>query len=432
MNKINILHITAHLGGGVGTVLSKVALGRKENQSPIEDVFICLEPPEKKETISAMRAGGLEVHVCPDEFDIKHLIQNADIVQLEWWQHPLLAQFMCENTIKARLIVWSHTSGLSYPDIPLKFVYTPHTFLFTSPVSHKNITRTDKIDTVHSSGGFDNIPMTLRPPKEGSLNYSYLGAPNFSKLHPRIADFLTAVRTPGFRVDFFGDAEANPKLRTPNMMDKIILRGFTTEPISILMKSDILVYLLNPDHYGTTENALLEAMAAGVVPVVFNNPVEASIVKHKITGMIVDSPKAFANAIAFLNDDRNALQNMAQATSKDVRERFPLEKTIQCLDAHYRRLMLEEKESFDFSSVFGKTPHEWFLSCIGKYYRYFIAGSDNALRTARLLHPVLYEQSKSSAFQFFKYFPHDKTLEQWANMLQEDLQYENDQIEGIK
>lgn len=432
MIKINVLHITAHLGGGVGTVLSKVALGRKEDQSQIDDVFICLEAPEKKETVSVMRAGSVEVHICPNELELKHLLQDADIVQLEWWHHPLLAKFLCENTIKARLIVWSHTSGLSYPDIPLKFVYTPHTFLFTSPVSHKNIARTDKIDTVHSSGGFDNIPMTLRPLKEGNLKYSYLGAPNFSKLHPRIVDFLTAVRTPGFRVDFFGDAEANPKLQTPDFADKIILRGFTTDPISVLMKSDILVYLLNPDHYGTTENALLEAMAAGVVPVVFNNPVEASIVKHKITGMIVDSPKAFADAIAFLNDDRNSLQNMAQATSKDIRDRFPLEKTIQGLDAHYQRLMLEEKKSFDFSSVFGNTPHEWFLSCMGKYLKYFTANSDKDMRPARLLHPVLYEQSKSSAFQFFKYFPNDKALEHWANMLQEDLQYENKQIEDIK
>ena len=424
MNKIKILHITAHLGGGVGTVLSKVSLGRKKNQSTIEDIFICLEAPEKQETVSAMCAEGIEVHVCPNESDIKHFIQNADIVQLEWWQHPLLAQFMSENKIKARLIVWSHTSGLSYPDIPLKFVYTPHTFLFTSPVSHQHITRTEKIDTVHSSGGFANIPLTPRPLKDGILNYSYLGAPNFSKLHPRIADFLTTVRTPGFKVDFFGDAEANPKLRTADMADKIILRGFTTDPVSVLMKSDILVYLLNPDHYGTTENALLEAMAAGVVPVVFNNPVEASIVKHRLTGMIVDSPHAFAEAIVFLNNDRSALQNMAQAASKDIRERFSLEKTIQGLDTHYRRLMREEKKSFDFSSVFGNTPHEWFLSCIGKYLKYFTVDSDKDLRVARLLHPVLYEQSKSSAFQFFKYFPYDKTLERWANMLTNDLRHD--------
>ena len=35
---------------------------------------------------------------------------------------------------------------------------------------------------------------------------------------------------------------------------------------------DIFAYPLNPNHYGTAEQVLQEAMAAGVVPVVFNNP----------------------------------------------------------------------------------------------------------------------------------------------------------------
>jgi L-malate glycosyltransferase len=422
---MKVLHITAHLGGGVGRVLSRVSMARKKGGSDVTDSFICLEPPEKKETVSSMHEAGIEVFICPDSSQIDRLIAESDIVQLEWWHHPLLARFICENTIPARLIVWSHTSGLSYPDIPLKFVYMPHSFLFTSPVSHQNVRRAGGIDTVHSSGGFEDIPLNERRLKKGDLTYSYLGAPNFSKLHPQIADFLGAVHTPGFRVQFFGDANANPKLLSTRLADKIVLRGFTSNPDSVLMESDVLIYLLNPDHYGTTENALLEAMAAGVVPVVLNNPVEASIVKHNVMGMIVDSAESFADAIAFLNQNRGALRNMARAASKAIRERFPLGKTIQGLDAHYRMIMKEEKSLFTFSSVFGSCPHEWFLSCIGKYGKYFTTEPGDGLRHERLQHPVLYEQSKSSAFQFFNYFPQDKMLERWVSMLREDLHHEN-------
>lgn len=425
MKNIKVLHITSHLGGGVGTVLSKISIARRKDRSCVEDVFLCLEPPEKEGTVSEMRMNGIDVHVCPEESHIKHLIDDADIVQLEWWHHPLLAAFMCNNTIKARLAVWSHTSGLSYPVIPREFVYTPHVFLFTSPVSHQDIERTADIDTVHSSGGFDGIPLIDRPVKKGNLSFSYLGAPNFSKLHPHIADFLNAVNIQNFQVNFFGDADANPKLRSPRFAGKIVLRGFTTTPVKVLAESDILIYLLNPDHYGTTENAILEAMAAGVVPVVLNNPVESYIVRHKATGMVVDSPEAFAGAISFLNNKRDILQKMSTEACEDIRARFPLEKTIMGLDTHYQRLMLKEKMVFNFSSVFGSTPHEWFLSCIGKYVRFFTSAQDITLRNARLQHPVLYERSKSSAFQFFKYFPQDKELERWVSMLQEDLSYEN-------
>ena len=422
---MKVLHITAHLGGGVGRVLSSVSIARKKAASSVTDSYICLEPPEKKETVFSMREAGVEVFICPDSAQIDRLIAESDIVQLEWWHHPLLARFISEHTITARLIVWSHTSGLSYPDIPSEFVYLPHSFLFTSPVSHRNIKRGGSIDTVHSSGGFEDIPLNERPLKKSDLIYSYLGAPNFSKLHPQIADFLTAVHTPRFRVQFFGDAEANPKLLSSQLTDKMVHRGFTSDPNSVLMESDILIYLLNPDHYGTTENALLEAMAAGVVPVVLNNPVESSIVKHNVTGMIVDSPESFADAIAFLNQNRNALRHMAQAAAKDIRERFPLEKTIQGLDAHYQMMINEERDTFTFSSILGSCPHEWFLSCIGKYGKYFTVDSGDVLRHERLRHPVLYEQSKSSAFQFFKYFPQDKLLERWVNMLREDLRHEN-------
>jgi L-malate glycosyltransferase len=418
---MNVLHITAHLGGGVGRVLSRVSITRKKTGSGVIDSFICLEPPEKKETTDHMCQEGVEVHICPNKLEINRLITQADVVQLEWWHHPILAAFSCENPINARLIVWAHTSGLSYPDIPLNFVFAPHAFLFTSPVSHPNIKRADHIGTVQSSGGFEDIPHIERPLKTGHLTYSYLGTPNFSKLHPRIADFLKPVKIPGFRVSFYGDADANPWLRSPHLADTIILRGFTSNPNTVLAETDILIYLLNPDHYGTTENALLEAMAAGVVPIVLNNPVEASIVKHQVTGMVVNSPQELAKAIAFLDQHKNALQTMARAAAEDIRKRFPLTKTIQGLDAHYQTLMKEEKKLFNLSSIFGSSPHEWFLSCAGKHRKYFALDSSQDLRHERLQHPVLYEASKSSVFQFFKYFSQDKTLEKWVRTLREDL-----------
>jgi L-malate glycosyltransferase len=142
-----------------------------------------------------------------------------------------------------------------------------------------------------------------------------------------------------------------------------------------------------------------------------------------VRGMIVDSVESFGEAIASLDRDRVNLRNMAQAASKDIRERFSLEKTILGLDTHYEYIMKEEKKAFNFSSVFGSSPDKWFLSCIGKYGKYFSADLGSGLRQERLRHHVLYEQSKSSVFQFFKYYPQDKALERWANMLGDDLRY---------
>ena len=51
---MKVLHLTAHLGGGVGRVLSRVAQLRRKSGSDIKDIFLCLEPPEKGQFIDAL------------------------------------------------------------------------------------------------------------------------------------------------------------------------------------------------------------------------------------------------------------------------------------------------------------------------------------------------------------------------------------------
>jgi len=181
------------------------------------------------------------------------------------------------------------------------------------------------------------------------------------------------------------------------------------------------VYLLNPNHYGTTENALLEAMACGAVPVVLNNPIEMSIVQNGRTGLVVDSPESFARAISLLNRDPEARRRMGEAARADVLSRFSLETTAQQLNGHYRRVMDMAKRDMDFAFVFGSTPSDWFLSCLGSSQLLFDDPDGCGHRDERLQHPVLYERTKSSAFHFLHYFPDDARLRKWATLLEDDL-----------
>ena len=71
--------------------------------------------------------------------------------------------------------------------------------------------------------------------------------------------------------------------------DRIHFGGQTAEPAAALSGADIFFYPLQPDHYGTAENALVEAMSLGLVPVVLNNPAEMAIVRHGETGFVARS-----------------------------------------------------------------------------------------------------------------------------------------------
>lgn len=424
-----VLHITAHIGGGVGRVITNVAFFRKATHSEIEDVIVCLEPPHKAEVITKLRNAGVVVEVAPSSEKLDQLIESADIIQLEWWNHPILAQWLSSReSIFTRLVIWTHTSGLHYPAIPSSFISLPHAFLFTTPVSLSRCDRStsNTVDVVPSSGGFNDLPPFQRNFSKQTLCYGYTGTLNPAKLHPRIDGFIEAVDVPGFSVEFYGYPNPHPALDmktidNPVLASRVHLHGFTNHLYEVLQNMDIFVYILNPTHYGTTENGLLEAMACGVVPVVLNNPIESSIVKNGETGIIVDSPAAFALAIKRLNDDPQLRRRMSEAASDDVRSRFSIDVTERKLREHYQRLLHKPKRRFDFKNIFGSTPWEWFSSCLGEYKSLFSLQNMDASRQERLKHPVFYEKSKGSIFQFRHYYPDDPMLKLWSEILEDDI-----------
>ena len=56
-----VLHITTHMGGGVGKVLSGVAAYAARTRAGWRHRILLLEPPEKTNFIDACRADGVEI-----------------------------------------------------------------------------------------------------------------------------------------------------------------------------------------------------------------------------------------------------------------------------------------------------------------------------------------------------------------------------------
>lgn len=394
---INVLHITPHLGGGVGRVLGKVAQRRKA------DRFICLEEPK-----SLAGFNGIDIKVSGDIDYILEEIDKCDILQLEWWHHPAMAKLFMGRSFTARTVIWCHTSGLHYPTIPSKLIKAPNAFLFTCTASTD-----DPAQVVNSSGGFNDIPVTVRESDGHNLRYGYIGSLNKSKIHPHIEQYLDAVDDPFFSVDFWGDHTVNPNFYLKS--SKISMRRFSANPVGVLSCMDVFVYLLNPTHYGTTENALLEAMASSVVPVVLNNKVESNIVKDGETGIVISTPSEFAAAIKRLNTDHAYRTRLAHNARDYVRKHYSLDSTVEKLERVYANVMGQNRFSVCFDCIFGSTPEEIFYSCTGKYKDVMWGDSKE-----RIKHRVLYEDSKSSPIQFNKYFPESKEIQCIVDMLNKD------------
>lgn len=428
MNRRRLLHITAHLGGGVGKVLSRLAAESARRGDGWTHVIACLEAPEKSQFVDHAQAHGAEVLVCPDPATLAARIAAADIVQLEWWHHPKVAAWMGGDPWPAmRLVVWSHVSGLSPPEIPPEFAALPHRFLFTSPCSweHPRLAALDgetrrRIDAVFSSGGFDDLPPPPRRDPQAPVKVGYIGTLNYAKLHPDLLDYLAAVRLPGFRLSMVGDPVTADGLmaeaKARGLAGRLHPLGYSTQVVEQLAAFDLLAYPLNPRHYGTTENALLEAMAMGVVPVVLDNPAERHLVRQGETGLIVDSPRAFADAIQYLAENPDERQRLSANAARAIRQDFAVGRTADRLHAHYQALLAEPKRGFDFKAVFGAEPADWFRACQGGEAWRFPDGA-----TAEPLPPgphCLYERTKSSVFHYRDCFPQDARLARWAGRLE--------------
>jgi len=353
---MKILHITPHLGGGIGKVLSElVKQSIKTNdvnhiEHHIEHQIMCLEQPEKLQFIEEINKYGKKVIICPSIQEQIYLINDADIVQLELFDSHGINKGKSQsikylhdsnsplNNLPIRFIIWYHNNGLYDKFLPYELVEKSHKFLFTSQCSFENkrlITKFESkinesnLNTVFASGGFNNIPFT-EVLYDSSARFCCFKQLNPAKLHPDIDSYLKCLHS-------------NYKIK--------IFENFVPDIIEELKSTNVVIYLLNPKHFGCSENLLLECMAMGIIPIVFNNPAERYIVENGKTGFIVNDITEFKNVICFLYKNMSERYKIGLNAAKSVRERFSVKKTEDGLNHHYNELMQINKEKIDFSLI---------------------------------------------------------------------------------
>lgn len=422
---MKILHLTPHLGGGVGRALAGLV---KYSDQSIHREILCLEIPEKKSVLDEIENLGCFVHIAPSIEKTIKLISGADIIQIEWWNHPALIKFLVSiSKIKMRLVIWSHVSGLFSPTIPKGLIKHSKSFVFTSASSLgigylKNLPKNekDKLNVISSSGDFDNFKFIDRNPC--SFNIGYIGTLSFSKLHPDYIEFIAGIEKEDFPVKLIGDISNKKSLLAQcnqrKLDDLISFLGFVNPVSDLLPAIDVLAYILNPFHYGTNENALLEAMASGIVPIVLDNPSELKIVQDLQTGLVVKNPLEFKNAIIWLKKNPDEKRRISKQASKYVNEKFHPARSAESFKNIYKDVFCQNKTEINFESIFGHEPHQWFLSCqLNKNYFLGLSGKEKISNYEKY---GLLENSKGSVYHFYKFFPEDLALKKWTEKLNED------------
>jgi glycosyltransferase involved in cell wall biosynthesis len=319
---MRILHVAVHLGGGIGKAHAAIA---RELPRGVEQTFLLLEEPIDRRHVDAIGRRGANVIVERNPARIRALVLQADIVQFEYWGHPLLNKYAHFGFLPGvKTVCWSHVSGLFPPALPTflavdRLVLTSDISLPVVPWAVRSRT------TVINSGfGFAGMRSHSRPPRRKPA-IAYLGTVDFKKLHRGIFDAVDAFDDDMAPVTLWGHispdvAACAAAMRHP---ERVKLRGHTLDPVSALLEADIFFYPLRRDHYGTAENALVEAMSMGLAPVVLDNPAETKIVAHGKSGFVANTIDECVSCLRRLVQAPSLREEMGASAAREAKTKSP-------------------------------------------------------------------------------------------------------------
>ena len=300
---MRILHVTPHLGGGVGKAHAALSAVLPEI---VQQTFVLLETPRDRRYVDMVEAAGARVLTAANLAHVASLARESDIVQFEFWNHPRMFECLAWAEFPAmRSVFWSHISGIARPLIQpalmaeaARFVFTTEASLASASVAALRRKMHKKVSVINSGFGFPNAPPRIARGRVPGI--SYLGTVDFVKMHPGFFDAIDALGDDSVRVAVWGEVDpqgavaARAKaMRYPNRVE---FMGPTSDPEAALANADIFFYPLQREHHGTAENALVEAMSLGLAPLVLDNPAEKAIVRDGQTGFIASSIEEIGSA----------------------------------------------------------------------------------------------------------------------------------------
>jgi glycosyltransferase involved in cell wall biosynthesis len=255
---------------------------------------------------------------------MRRLVADADVVQFEYWGHPTLDAVIAEIGIPQASVCRLHISGVGKPSLPLSLLHAVDRVALTSPISRPLLSAQllRKTSVINSGFGFDNAPQRVHRERPAIV---YLGTVDFKKLHRGIFDAVDALDDDMAPVSLYGHispevATCAAAMRHP---ERIELRGHTLDPVSALAEADIFFYPLRRDHYGTAENALVEAMSMGLVPVVLDNPAETKIVTHGKSGFVAHTIDECVSCLRRLVLVPSLREQMAASAARAAQTKSP-------------------------------------------------------------------------------------------------------------
>ena len=445
MKKPFVLHIATNLNGGPGRVhLSTLKFSKNITASFAHEFLILAEKHVTSDSLELFSEYSDCLHIGKNEAFIKEKMDEADIIQIDWWNHPLIYNLLINFTFPpSRVILCSHVNGLSRPNIITKgLVEFSDICLATTKATRKHPLFKSEVNIQHRKKlRYATFPIdferfgTIQPKAHEGFNVGYVGTFDYSKMHRNFLSMSAAIDIPKVKFiicDSSGD-KGKVELEAQNYdAGKFQFMGFTENIKSILEVLDVFGYPLNDNHFGAGEQVIGEAMYASLPVVAFSNPSEQEIISHNETGILVEDEQSYAEAIKALYLNPSERTRIGMNARRHVMEQLNPLKLFQELESIYKEVMGFDKISRTFNTLIRNSDvsrndlgARLFIESLGHKGSEFLQsfergreGSNNDInKIIKKIEIGMKTVTKGSILQYLYFFPNDAFLNFWADLI---------------
>ncbi|MEK9684951.1 MAG: glycosyltransferase [Rhodospirillaceae bacterium] len=396
MRQFRVLHVTPHLGGGVGRCLSN--LFSIKNDDICREVLLLEEPVDRQflDEISKQHS----VHRVQWTSDFDNFLSAFDVVQIEFWNHPAILHFLSvTQNCRLRRVFWCHISGKGDIRFPKFFIGSQEKIIFTS--NQSNLCYNVNFPVINSGFGFSLDLGNLPNHNLRSSDFLFAGQLDFRKTHRELSQILNAAgektSTPIYVI---GGGKDLQKVQSEVAQNNVIFLGHVQNIEIYMSNAKFLVYPLKRGHYGTGENIIKEAMSLGCIPLLLANEVEteiagpySDIICYRSVNRLIAS---LSDLISKSNQGRYG--KISRELAYFCENQYGVGRSSKLFTAVYADALRSEPGPFKMTECFGPSFKDWHNSF------------EKQSRTRCGTKSNIDEASKGSFRHFFEYFKNSGIL----------------------
>ena len=439
---LKVVNIAPHIGGGVGVVLADYVRG--SSKLGIQNSLFCLDWCIQSDTDMSSRIDIVEGAFWEARGLLLASLSECDVVFVHYWNHPLLTVFLAEVDLRNyKVVFWCHISGLIEPHIiPNYLLKIADKVLLTSRISLKapnfapqDIGSNNIYSVVRSVRDLDAFFQvgSRRVISKTPTSLLYVGTVSKTKMHRDSARMFAELSKQGYVIRVVGGPDHMELAGdVARLGGKIEVFGLIKDVTEFYETSDIFIYPLRKDHYGTGEQVLIEALASGLPVVAFSNPSETEILSQFIEMKLVDRSDEFMGYVHHLTESADLLFQISKKTFQRAQTLFRSGKMAEHLVD-----VLEAVNNSKLRSKNLPNSEELALGLMGLYARasffdeglYKNAQTSSRIKVKEIISTIERQadiegdftkwqsESKSSPNHYLRYFPEDKLMRLLKNKI---------------